>query len=173
MAILLKSQTNIAGISVDDIAYVLGQYADDADIYSKFKQQSLDTIFLCLEHFKSMSGFSVNYDKTSIYRICALEKSDATLISQRAVSWTNEPINVLGVTICYEESENVSLNYQPAIDKAETILCKWGKRKNSLHGKVAIVNSLITSLFVYKMLVLPGMSEIMYKPLQQRIVNFL
>ena len=75
MALLLRNDVNIKGIWVKEIKNLLGQYADDADIYLLKNKKSLDSVFLCLERFRSISGFTVNYDKTKIMRIGSLKNS--------------------------------------------------------------------------------------------------
>ena len=67
--------------------------------------------------------------------------------------WSNEDIKVLGVTIAHDEI--VYKNYQPLIEKTKAIVNSWHNRSLSIIGKVKVVNTLIASLFVYKMMVLP------------------
>ena len=152
---------------------VLDQYADDADIFSIYNKKSYDSIFQCLENFRNMSGFTLNYDKTSIFRIGSIKNTDAMLISQRAVSWTNEPVNFLGIWISNNMEETMRLNYQPLIDKAKLLLSDWTKRNLSLLGKVTIINTLVASLYVYRMTVLPKMSEAMLSQVNNTMVKFL
>ena len=156
-----------------DILNCLGQYTDDADIYSLYNQKSLDSIFLTLERFCSISGLTLNYDKTSKFRIGSLKKSDAMLLTQTVVLWTNKPINVLGVWVANDMDETIKLNYQSLQTKALAIMNSWSTRNSSLIGKVHIVNSLVSSLFVYRMMVLPHMKETMYLALKEAIIKFL
>ena len=174
MAILLRDENNnIKGIPVNDIKNILGQFADDAAIFSLFEQKSYESIFLCLERFRTMSGFMLNYDKTTVFRIGSMKNSEQTLISQRAMSWTNEPVNILGVWVTHDSEQTTKLNYQEIENKANSILNSWKKRNISLHGKVIIFNALISSLFVYRMTVLPAMSNLMTQRLKQSLINFL
>ena len=46
MAIMMRENTEIKGIMIDDILNLLGQYADDAHVYSIYEQKSLDNIFV-------------------------------------------------------------------------------------------------------------------------------
>ena len=155
LAIDLRSCDKIKGIPVMDIQNLLGQFADDMDIYMMFDQQSMSSVIDILENFRACSGFTVNYDKTNIYRIGSLRNSHATLYTQKPLKWTNEDINVLGIHICANDMEAITKNYEPIFKKIEVILKTWSNRSLSLHGKVNIINTLIGSLFVYKMMVLP------------------
>ena len=173
MAILIRKDHNIKGIPVNDILNSLGQYADDEDIFSLFNKKSYTSIFQNLERFRAISGFTLNYDKTSVFRIGSLKNTNAMLLSQTTVSWTNEPVNVLGVWIANDTQTTQNLNYQLLDQKVETIINKWSTRNSSLIGKVQVVNSLVTSLFVYKMMVLPRMTDSLLNSIKSKIVSFL
>ena len=172
LAIMLKKNEHIRGIPVEEMLNLLGQYADDADVYMLYDQRSYDSFFLIMERFKAMSGFTLNYDKMSILRIGALANSDASMFSLRQVAWTNNPIKALGVWITVNGNE-LEFNYKEIIDKSKSILEKWAKRKLSLHGKVLIINSMVASLFMYKMQVLPNMNSTMHGAIKQIVTNFL
>ena len=168
LSILLKDHPDIKGFPVKDILKLLGQYADDADIYMIKNQKSLDSVFDVLEKFRSLSGFTLNYNKTSILRIGSFKKSMDKLITQRTVAWTNEPINVLGVLVTTKQEEISRINYAGALTKIQSIFAKWGSRNLSLIGKSVVVNSLIASLFVYKMTVIPRMPDHLLQKLNRR-----
>lgn len=117
----------------------------------------IERAFAIIEHFESRSGFRISYEKTTLFRIGSLRKSDAKLYTKNYVKCTSEPINILGVDISTNQSELCTINYNKVVEKIPAILNRWRKRNLILMGKVLIVNSLIMSLFVYKMSVLPKM----------------
>ena len=53
------------------------------------------------------------------------------------------------------------------------VLTMWRKRNLSLIGKVMIINTLVASLFVYKMYTLPLMSIQLIKKLEKLCSNFI
>ena len=173
MALMLRSNQQIQGISVRDFVNLLGQYADDADIYQLFKQESIDNTFLCLEKFRSLTGFTINYDKTMIMRIGSIRNSNAMLFTQKYVAWTNDAVNILGVWVGTNIEEVMDKNYNKNIEKSKATLLRWKNRSMSLLGKVLIINSLIMSLFVYKMMVLPKMKNSLIKQLYLEIEKFI
>ena len=173
MALLLRNEQEIEGISVNDLLNLLGQYADDADLYLLYRQSCLDSVFNALETFRAMSGFALNYDKTSILRIGSLERSDAMLATQRTVAWTNEPINVLGIWVSPDIETAINKNFKEIFDKAEATICKWRHRSMSLSGKILIVNNLIMSLFVYRMMALPFVKQELLKKFIKSVEVFL
>ena len=104
-----------------------------------------------------MSGLKINYDKTSVYRIGSLKNTNARLYTQKPLIWTNEPINILGVWIDHSEQRMIDLNYETLLSKSENILRKWSNRNLSLVGKLQVINSLVASLYVYIMTVIPSL----------------
>ena len=172
LAIKLRKDDRIEGLPINDILYLLGQFADDMDAYLRGTAQSIDAFFDCIEWYHHISGFTVNYDKTTVYRIGSLRDSNAIFYTQRHLTWTNGPVNILGVWIARSD-ESIQMNYNPLLEKAKTILSSWSKRSLSLYGKVNIINTLIASLFVYRMLVLPVIGKDMIKRLEDMITKFL
>ena len=172
IAIELRKCEKIKGIPVQDIVNLLLQYMDDLNIASNFDQGSLNSTFETLEHFRFNSGFTISYDKTSIYRIGSIRNTDAKLITQKPVAWTSDYINVLGVKVSYNE-ETVWENYTEILTKVSDITQMWQNRRLSLMGKVIIINTLIASLFVYKMMVLLDILEDIHKRIDKLIQQFL
>ena len=72
------------------------------DIFSLCTERSLKAIFRNLEYFKSQSGFTVSYEKTTLYRIGSLCNSNAMMYNLSEIAWSNNDITVLGVTIAHE-----------------------------------------------------------------------
>ena len=107
LALLLKENKDIEGIPVKEITNLLRQYADDADIYMLSSKKSLESLFLVLETFRSISGFTLNYNKTTILRIGSLKNTNASIMIRRTVAWTNELINILGVWVSMDEKEAI------------------------------------------------------------------
>ena len=171
LAISLRNNQDIEGITIKDIRNILNQFADDMDIFSLCKEETLRKIFNELESFRLQSGFTVSYDKTTLYRIGSLRFSNAQLYNMDQYVWSKEDINVLGVTIAHEEI--VSKNYSSLIQKAKKTLNSWENRGLSLFGKVQVINTLIASLFVHKMMVLPFMPQNTIKTLDNIFRDFI
>ena len=153
LALSLRHNEDIEGLKIKDIKNLLNQFADDMDIFSKSNQKLLQAVCKELESFRKHSGFTVSYDKTTLYRIGSLRHSNAQLYDIDQFKWSNEDITVLGVTISHEDI--VIKNYDQLLKKTDNVLNAWYNRSLSLIGKVQVVNTLVASLYVYKMMVLP------------------
>ena len=171
LALALRQNQQIDGITLQNIKNLLNQFADDMDIFSLCNQQSIEAIYNQLEAFRLQSGFTVSYEKTTLYRIGSLRHSDAQLYGLSQFAWSNNDINVLGVTIAHEDI--INKNYGTIVEKVKKVLNAWYNRGLSLVGKVQVVNTLVASLFVYKMMVLPLLPWKTIKTIENTIGDFL
>ena len=172
LAIEIRKNKDIKGIMVESVLRTLGQYADDIDIYLFGTEESLNATLRVIENFGKKTGFKINYDKTTIYRIGSLKNSVAKFYTKDKITIVNQ-INVLGIHVCHDKQAMQKLNYAPLCEKAEGILKSWSKRGLSLIGKTMIINTLIASLFVYRMTVLPLMEAKYIDRLNKMVKLFL
>ena len=171
LALSLRKNENIEGITIREIRNLLNQFADDMDICSICNKRSLKAIFEELDKFRLQSGFTVSYDKTTLYRIGSLRHSDAQKYGMDQYAWSNKDISVLGVTISHEDI--VEKNFESIVEKTKRVLNAWYNRNLSLIGKIQIVNTLVASLYVYKMMVLPTMTKNMFKKIDNIIREYI
>ena len=171
LALCLRANEKIEGITIQDIKNLLNQFADDMDIFSDNKEESIKTILEELDRFKMQSGFTLSYEKTTLYRIGSLRFSNASMYNIDEVKWSKEDINVLGVTIAHDNL--MEKNYTDIVDKVKKTLNAWNNRGLTLLGKVQVINTLVASLFVYKMMVLPTISKKIIKNVENQMRDFI
>ena len=171
LAIALRNNEKIEGITIAQIRNLLNQFADDMDIFSKCTKESITQIYKELDQFYYQSGFTVSYEKTTLYRIGSLRHSNAQLYNMTQYVWFSQDINVLGVTIAHEDI--VYKNYKDMQQKVKETLNAWYNRGLSLIGKTQIINTLVASQFVYKMMVLPTMPNSIIKNIENEIRHYL
>ena len=82
----------------------------------------------------AIPGFTLSYEKTSLYRMGSIHGSNAQFYTQGQMAWTNDPIYVLGIKLGY--GDITTLNFEPLIDKTGAVLQNWMHRGLSLIGKV-------------------------------------
>ena len=171
LALALRQNEQIEGITIRDIRNLLNQFADDMDIFSLATKQSIEAIFYELERFRKQSGFTVSYEKTTMYRIGSLRHSNAQLYNMDQFTWSKEDITVLGIKIAHQDI--LQKNYEGITNKVKETLNAWHNRGLSLMGKVQVVNTLVASLFVYKMMVMPIIPKNIVKNIDNLIRQFL
>ena len=91
---------------------------------------------------------------------------------KRKVKWSNEYINTLGIDIGNSD-EVLKQNFTKVIAKLRTVSKMWYYRQMSLIGKILIVNTMMASLFVYKMQVLPLLREVNIKLVDDIITDLI
>ena len=171
LAITLRADENIQGITIALVKNLLNQFADDMDSFLTADRKTVMSMVNQLERFRQQSGFMVSYEKTTMYRIGSLRHSNAQMYDLTQFNWSNDHITVLGITITQEDL--VEKNYDSIEKKVRKTLNSWVNRGLSLVGKVLVVNSLVASLFVYKMMVLPRMPKKVIKCVDNVIREFL
>ena len=82
----VRADDNLVGIKINEIIHLLNQYADDTDATLDGKDgTSLNRMLYNLDHFKHLSGCSLNYEKTTVYRTGSLRNTDAKYYTQHEI----------------------------------------------------------------------------------------
>ena len=173
LAINMRANKNISGIEIEEIENLLNQFADDLDVALTGGEESLNETLTEINNFYHNTGLALNYDKTTIYRLGSLKKTNAKWYTKNNVNWTSETIKVLGIDVYHSRTDLISKNYDPIVTKIKGTLRAWAGRSLSLIGKITVINTLVASLFVYKMFVLPTISSKIVKQVEDIISKFI
>ena len=168
----LKNCSNVKGITVNSVEYLISQFADDTDLYLMYDQNTLNSAFDILTSIENSTGLKVSYDKTTIYRIGSMSDSNAKLYTSKPVKWSNEYINTLGVDIG-NSSKICESNVDTVIQKMRAVSNIWYYRRLTLTGKILIINTLMSSLFVYRLQVLTYLTGDQVKRIDAVVEHFL
>ena len=155
----LRNDRKVKGLKVGNDEILLALFADDLGLFLEPTQENWNNTFTILELFQKQTGMRINYEKTTVFRLGSARETNAKFYSMRKLHWSDRPFKVLGIIVATKNEELIKLNYDPVFEKIETIMRQWKNRDLSLLGKVLIINSLIASLFAYKLAVLPRLPE--------------
>ena len=155
LSIMIRSDQDIEGISINGIQYKIFQFADDTCSISRFTKRSLNAIFRAFDHFERVTGLKINYDKTEILRIGSLRDTEAKIYTQKPVNWTNEPLLILGIYVTQSKADLFEENFPQLLVKLQNMCKLWTMRDLTIYGKVLITKSLLISQLVYKLSILP------------------
>ena len=172
LALEIRGDATVKGAFIKEVLQLLNQYADDMDVSAKYDEHSVKKILQHIETFGRSTGFKLNYDKTTVYRVGSMRQSNAKMYTGE-LNCTNEGLNILGVEVTHDYKRLMETNYQPIIDKTRTILNSWINRRLSIIGKVQVINTLVASLFVYKMTVLPKINPAVVQTMYSMFDNFI
>ena len=155
---LIKQNTSIKGIPMPFLSNILSQFADDTGAFLKFECITIEEFGRTLQTIEAQMGLKVSYDKTTLYRVGLIRNSNAKLYTAQNFKWSNDSIDTLGVKLSCDKNLDVS-NFLDIVNKVENICSQWKNRTLTLSGKVLLINSLMGSLYIYKMLSLQNVAN--------------
>ena len=157
MAILIKNNSKIKGAKIADVEHVISQFADDSSLFLEYSEECLNAAIQTLQVIEEQIGLTISYEKTCVYRVGSLQYSEAKLYTSKNLAWSDNDLEMLGITITNGPQQN-NKSFDPTIKKFKATADTWMNRQLSITGKVLVINSLLASLFTYKMSTLPQMS---------------
>ena len=155
-----------------ETTHVISQFADDAALFLTFSEECINAAIETLTRVECNTGLRISYEKTCIYRISSLKHTNAKVYTLKQLQWSDGDINMLGVKIKNEKIQN-SEDLDSAICKIRSVMDTWHNRFLTLTGKIVLINTLMGSLFICKMSVLPEMTEKQLKQIDGIIKEFL
>ena len=109
-------------------------------------------------HVENSTGLKISYDKTCVYRVGSLRNTDVIIYTLKQLKWSDDDIEMLGITIANAPVQS-NKSFDTTIDKMLNVMNLWHNRQLTITGKIILINTLMASLFTYKMYVLPLMSK--------------
>ena len=167
LAISIRSNTNIKGITIGDNETKLLAYADDitallSDITSA--KELLDS----LNTFERFSGLKMNVSKTKAMWIGTMKNS---VEKPLGLEWCMTVKN-LGVQFSCNQKVVSSQNFQEKLDKIQKVINIWNMRGLSLFGRVTIVKTFLIPKLLYVSSIIQTPMEII-KRMERIIFKFL
>ena len=169
----IRQNKNIEGIRIGNLLIKSGQFADELWTVTPPNQNSVNETLEQLERFRAFSGLKINSEKCSILRIGPHKNTDAKFYTLKKLFWSPKHITILGIHIYPDPLVIYMENFIPLLDKAQTIMEKWSTRNITIMGKVTIINHLINSLFIYKLMALPSPPQEFFKIYRRLVKEFL
>ena len=145
LAISIRSNANIKGITLGEEEIKISQLADDTTCFLS-DIESARQLLRVLQNFEIFSGLKCNKDKTIARWIGASKFSPDGDIP---VLWCKDHFTVLGVTFHEDEKHMVKLNFDPKITSFKEVLKVWNARNLSLIGKNIVLKSLAISKLLF------------------------
>ena len=170
---MIRLNPNIKGVSIDSINLLLSMFVDDINIFLPNNVNSWLALKSTIAAFENISGLKVNYDKTSVYRISSLGSCKALMYAMKKLFWSEGPINILGFLVDNDAENLVDINMEPIIKKAEKVTDMWKIGQLSLIGSITIFNSLVSSMFVYRLRCIPSIPNYWIKCFNKLVRDFI
>ena len=154
----IRNNSRIKGIHIhkNDVSNVISQFADDTALFLMYSETVLQEAINTLTRIECNTGLKISYEKTNIYHIGSLKNNNAKIYTQKNLNWTDGDIEMLGIKIRNNDCQD-NRQYNQIIDKMADVAMNWKDRNLTLIRKCLIINSLMSSLFMYYMVTMPAM----------------
>ena len=138
LAISIRTDINIKGITIDDKHFKIGQLADDTTLFLS-DIESLRRAVVKFNSFGKLSGLKLNLEKIEIVSLGGQEIiSSQLMVVLRDIWVTTRPFKTLGVWFTCDSEKSVTLNFNEMLKGIQQILNIWKSRALSWKGKITI-----------------------------------
>ena len=168
LAVSIRQNSNIKGISIDKEEAKLLQYADNTTAVLA-DENSASAFLSLLESFKHISGLKINCTQTEAMWIGSSRNNNSKPFG---LKWPSEPIKALGVFYTYNQRMLLEKNFIERLDSIKNPIRIWSSRGLSIYGKVTLIKSVLIRKFVYISSLLLTPKEFV-KELNQILFHFL
>ena len=151
----IRQNVKIQGIRLNGTEVKSGQFADDLWTTLLAMEQNLNEVLSELEEFQKMSGLVINSDKCAVLRLGPFKDSDAKFYTLKRLYWSPTSVRILGIQIYPETTIMYYDNFVQLLDRVQDIFDSWGYCSLSPSGKIIVINNLVKTLFIHKLLALP------------------
>ena len=173
LGISIRNNKEIEGIRIGQEEIKAGQFANDLWSTLKAKEATVNAMLDELENFRKFSGLQINPQKSMILRLGPFKDSDAKFYTKKKLFWSPKPIKILGIYLFPEKQVIYRENFQEALHRVKDTLDRWKERNLTLMGKIVVINTLVSTIFIHKLLALPDPLEIFYKEYKQLVLDFI
>ena len=172
LANAIKRNKEIKGIKIDDIEYLLSQFADDTTFTLDGTEASLKNTLDTLHIFAKISGLKLNTEKTKAIWFGSKKKCKMKLCQNLNLDWTEGDFKLLGIIFNIDLQKIPKLNLDHKKTEIEALLRKWEYRNLTPYGKITIIKTLALSKLVHVMSIIP-VSSTYIKDIEKILYNFL
>ena len=169
LALMIRQNNNIKGISIGGKQHKIMQYADDTTICVA-NVESIEECVNIFKRFGMCSGLKLNLIKTKGIWLGALK--DLGWRTYQGITFTGNPVKCLGIYIGHNVKRCYQLNWKKKLDTISKCIKQWNKRNVTLFGKVKVIKTYLLAKIVYPASVLSVPSEVV-KELKSMLYEYL
>jgi hypothetical protein len=173
LSLLIKQNKDISGIKINNIEFLISQYADDTTLILDGTEKSLYNSLKVLKFYAEISGLHVNVDKTKAIWIGSMKGSENKLCHDIHLQWERDQFRLLGIQFSINLDEMISLNYTPKINEIKNLLSVWSKRILTPIGKNVVLKSLALAKLNHLFISLPNPNIDIIKQIQTMFFKFI
>jgi hypothetical protein len=144
LAINVRSTESIRGIKLKNKEIKITQFADDTCLYLN-GVNSLENAVKVFEDFYRYAGLKLNIEKTEIIWLGKNNRIGKIL----DIKITQNPVKILGVWMCKNPSETITINFEERVNKFKALIDSWSYRNITIKGKITLLKAKALPLIMY------------------------
>ena len=149
MALLIRQNENIKGISVMNQETKISLLVDDSVCFLDGSKNSLENLFKILDKFGLHSGCKININKTEAIWIGSKKGCQEFPLVERGILWKACQFKSLGIVFSLNVNSMFDLNHTEKMKRIEQTRNCWRMRNLSLIGKICVIKSLVIPQLLY------------------------
>ena len=169
----IRQNSDIKGITINNQNIKAGQYADDLWTVLQAEVDSVDATLREIEALGDFSGLTLNFNKCAVLKLGPWKDTDAKFYTLKKLFWSPKEIRILGIDVFVDWERMAQANYDKLLFKVKDIFNSWTHQNLTFIGKITIINSLVSSLFINKFLALPSPSRHFFRVYKNMLTEFL
>ena len=171
-AIAVRSHSDIYGIREGHLEHRIALFADDVILMIKNLHRSIPALLSLIETFGKISGYKVNYSKSSIMLLNETERKNSPVYASTFKSTDN--FTYLGIQIVPEVNKIAQINYDPILEASISSIERWTSLPISMIGRINILkmNILPKFLYLFQNIPLPPPSSL-FTRIKKLFTNFI
>lgn len=151
LAQALRQSQAITPITIQNSRNHISLYADDIILFLSNLNQSVPHVLQLFNKFGNMSGYKINWDKSSLMPLNKFTKESTP---PSGLTFTTS-FTYLGIEILDSVAKTVQSSFNKIIQKVKSNLDRWNTLQISLQARVNIVKMSILPQFNFLFLMLP------------------
>ena len=173
LAILARGNKEIKGINIENIIYLISQYADDTSFTLDGSKKSLEETLKLLIFFSKISGLCINIEKTKVIWIGRKKNSNTRYCEEYKLEWNPKTFTLLGIKFSVNLHEMISINYEEKIKEIEKLMVDWSRRILTPVGRITVIKTLALSKLNHLFSALPNPPEPIIQKLNKLFFKFI
>ena len=139
LAIAIRYNTEIRGITVNETEMKISQYADDTTLILDGSKPSFSAALETLKNFGTISGLRLNNRKTEALWIGSYKGKEEIISPEKNFNLPKNKVKALGIWFSTDPDITIKANYEEKVVKVKNCLDCWELRRLSLIGKITVL----------------------------------
>jgi len=172
MAVMIRENKQIKGITIYDTEHKISQYADDTEIMLDGDRNSFEVTMHTVDVFSKCSGLFLNTTKTAAVWLGNRRNSHIKYMQHLNMEWDPHKFKILGIWFTNDLKDCTENNVKEKFAEIKILYKIWLKRQITPLGRIAILKSLILSKLTHLWMLLPNPPDNINNTIQKSIFEF-